>query len=409
MIHRREMVALFHGIAQMGLALLTFWVFLDLQFEILGPEGIGSIRDYLICSLLSVAAFVLCLVRSGLKNENVLELDVFRSAQMTLRQVIYVSAPLFLYSVATNEHAISPVFLFSYMGGLGVVLYLSNRSLPALVAGLCFQGVRQQVSLVFGSSEDLTRSLSEVELNAVMNHCEDAESRLFVLHDFEEQTRPLSFIHDEELQFISLREEPLDRPFNRIIKRVSDVAIALPVIFFVLPWTNLLVWLIHRLQSPGPLFFRQPRTGLYNKEFCILKYRTMEVNHGRDAEQATPDDARIFPLGRWLRRLSIDELPQFINVLSGEMSIVGPRPHLFEHDALFAKVAQFYRVRTRIKPGITGLAQVRGYRGEIKTDEQARGRLESDLYYMENWSPMLDCLIIARTAWQMIWPPDSAY
>ncbi len=167
--------------------------------------------------------------------------------------------------------------------------------------------------------------------------------------------------------------------------------------------------LIHRVQSPGPLFFRQPRTGLHNDEFSIFKYRTMHAGHGRNAEQASAEDDRVFPLGRLLRKLSLDEVPQFINVLKGEMSIVGPRPHLSEHDVMWSKVAHFYRVRSFIKPGITGLAQVRGLRGETRTQEQVRDRLQSDLYYLENWSPSLDWMIILRTAWQIVRPPRSAY
>ena len=152
----------------------------------------------------------------------------------------------------------------------------------------------------------------------------------------------------------------------------------------------------------------QHRTGLHNEHFSILKYRTMHVENGDEAVQATVDDPRIFTLGRLLRKLSIDELPQFINVLRGDMSVVGPRPHMSEHDKAFAKVAEVYRVRAFIKPGITGLAQVRGHRGETKTHESVRARVASDLHYLENWSPMLDLLIILRTAWQMIRPHAGA-
>jgi lipopolysaccharide/colanic/teichoic acid biosynthesis glycosyltransferase len=248
------------------------------------------------------------------------------------------------------------------------------------------------------------------ELAALTTRCENAGTRLLVLHDLEGQVgRPLSFVRDDGFYFISLRQEPLECPLNRLVKRTIDVAVSLPVVLLLLPWTSFAVWLIHRFQSPGPLFFRQPRTGLHNEEFSIFKYRTMRVGHGREADQATAGDSRVFPLGHWLRKLSVDELPQFINVLKGEMSIVGPRPHLSEHDAMWAKFAHFYRVRSFIKPGITGLAQVRGLRGEAHTQEQVRDRLQSDLYYLENWSPTLDSLIILRTAWQVMRPPRSAY
>lgn len=467
MIHRRVRgLALLHGSAQTGLALVSFWGLLGLRFSILNSGSVASIGSYIVYSLLLTCAFALYMVRSSLWNEDVLHLDTLQSARMALRQVIHVSAPLFLYLVAAKDHAISRVFLFSYLPLLFGVLYLSNWRLPAVLARLCFRGRRQQRTLICGYPEDLarirpwlkrktavgmqvlgfvtlksqevseqngpvwdtvdqfetlvarqrinqiilTRTLNAAELNALTARCEDAGARLFVLHDLEEQLgRPLTFIRDDGLHFIGLREEPLECPLNRIIKRSIDIAVALPVVLLVLPWTSLVVWLIHLIQSPGPLFFRQRRTGLHNEQFAILKYRTMHVNHGREATQATVNDPRIFALGHWLRKLSVDELPQFVNVLRGDMSIVGPRPHMSEHDAVFAQVAQFYRVRVLIKPGITGLAQVRGYRGETKTDAQVRDRLESDLYYLENWSPFMDCLIIARTAWQMIRPPNSAY
>jgi len=124
--------------------------------------------------------------------------------------------------------------------------------------------------------------------------------------------------------------------------------------------------------------------------------------------QATAGDARVFPAGRWLRRFSLDEMPQFLNVLRGEMSVVGPRPHLVEHNLHFAEVLSSYPLRTFIKPGITGLAQVRGFRGEARTREDISARLQSDLVYLENWSLSLDLGIILRTLWQMIRPPRTA-
>jgi lipopolysaccharide/colanic/teichoic acid biosynthesis glycosyltransferase len=180
-------------------------------------------------------------------------------------------------------------------------------------------------------------------------------------------------------------------------------------VIFVLPIASLFVWLCHRAQSPGPLFFTQRRTGKHNEEFQILKYRTMHVNHGEEARQATEDDCRVFRTGRWMRKLSIDELPQFVNVLRGEMSVVGPRPHLVDHDELFGEIANFYRVRSFIKPGITGLAQVRGLRGEARRDQDLIDRIHSDLYYLENWSLLLDGVIIVRTAWHVVFPPKTAY
>jgi lipopolysaccharide/colanic/teichoic acid biosynthesis glycosyltransferase len=187
------------------------------------------------------------------------------------------------------------------------------------------------------------------------------------------------------------------------------LAVALLLGVPVLAFTTVVVWFLQRWQSPGPVFIRQVRSGLYRKKFWMFKYRTMHVNNGDQARQATRNDSLIFPAGRWLRRFSIDELPQFINVLRGDMSVVGPRPHLLEHDDVFARVLENYHVRAAVKPGVTGLAQVRGYRGQVTSEDAIRKRIQSDIYYLENWSFALDCSIIARTTVQLIFPPKSAY
>ena len=148
---------------------------------------------------------------------------------------------------------------------------------------------------------------------------------------------------------------------------------------------------------------------MQNKEFDILKYRTMNVGHGAEAKQASQGDSRIYPAGRWFRKLSVDELPQFWNVFVGHMSVVGPRPHLLEHNSLFARQLANYQVRTFVKPGITGLAQVRGLRGEARNMEDISRRIAADIEYLENWRPALEISIILNTILQVIRPPKTAY
>jgi putative colanic acid biosynthesis UDP-glucose lipid carrier transferase len=135
----------------------------------------------------------------------------------------------------------------------------------------------------------------------------------------------------------------------------------------------------------------------------------MRVGHGSESRPASPADERVFPAGRFFRRFSLDELPQLINVIRGEMSLVGPRPHMVRQNEQFAKVLQKYHVRALVKPGMTGLAQVRGFRGEPRTTDDIAARVESDVVYLENWSPVLDLAIMARTLVQVIWPPKSAH
>ena len=153
-----------------------------------------------------------------------------------------------------------------------------------------------------------------------------------------------------------------------------------------------------KLQSPGPILFRQQRTGLGGKPFTLLKFRSMYVNDDADRLQATEDDSRVFPFGRFLRKTSLDELPQFWNVLKGDMSIVGPRPHMLAHTETYSQLIDKYMVRHFVKPGITGWAQVTGYRGETKELWQMDGRVQRDIWYMEHWSIWLDIRILWLTA-----------
>jgi lipopolysaccharide/colanic/teichoic acid biosynthesis glycosyltransferase len=155
--------------------------------------------------------------------------------------------------------------------------------------------------------------------------------------------------------------------------------------------------------------YSQTRAGFQNKPFVIFKFRTMHCYHGDITRQATVNDERIFPAARWLRKLSIDELPQFLNVWRGEMSVVGPRPHLIEHNNQFAEVMASYHIRSFVKPGITGLAQIRGFRGEAKSKADIAERAKSDIEYLETWRLALDLKIIARTALEVIAPPRTAY
>ena len=199
------------------------------------------------------------------------------------------------------------------------------------------------------------------------------------------------------MKLISLHKHPLVSPAHRFLKRLLDISISLPVVVLVLPFLCFGVWLVHRFFSPGPLFFKQSRSGADGQMFKIFKFRTMTVNHGKESVQARANDSRIFTGGGLMRKLSIDEMPQFLNVLLGDMSVVGPRPHMAEHDVLFAMECSQYAMRHSVKPGVTGLAQVRGHRGPVDDASEIKHRVTSDIEYCQNWSFYLDLEIIART------------
>jgi exopolysaccharide biosynthesis polyprenyl glycosylphosphotransferase len=363
---------------------------------------------------------------------------------------------------------ISRSFFFSYLPSLYVSLLFTNYWLPLSIGQWAFSGEREERAALVGTLETADRiqpwlerkelmgmrtvglvcaeqpsghvssfpilgtldqieeilrsksitqlivlnlSLGSERLREITQLCEDAAVRLVVLHDLHAYFNHKTVVfEDDGVRFIGLREEPLESPLNRFFKRLLDLALAIPVVIFILPFTSLLVWLIHRACSPGPLLFQQVRNGMLGRPFTIYKYRTMHQNDKNDdSRQATKNDPRIFPGGRWLRRLSIDELPQFINVVFGHMSIVGPRPHLPKHDESFGKVMRNYLIRRFIRPGITGWAQVNGHRGEIHAEADIQKRVEADIHYLETWSFGLDVIIIFKTIKQCVLPPKTAY
>jgi lipopolysaccharide/colanic/teichoic acid biosynthesis glycosyltransferase len=245
-------------------------------------------------------------------------------------------------------------------------------------------------------------------VSSIEKMCMEEGCHLSVYNPLSEYVQqPLTQLEIGEGCFFALRKEPLSDSFNWIIKRIIDICIALPVVVFLLPFLCAIVWIMQRFQSSGPLFYTQKRTGLNRSVFLLYKFRTLHVS-GR-TDPVHHDDDRVYPFGRFLRKTSLDEFPQFWNVLIGKMSLVGPRPHWIEHEQMFAKQVPYYRQRHWIKPGLTGLAQVHGFRGEINNSELLNRRIAYDLEYIYTWSMILDFTIILKTIWQIFRPPPSAY
>jgi len=210
-----------------------------------------------------------------------------------------------------------------------------------------------------------------------------------------------------DIPVITLANPAISRD-NRLIKTLEDYVIGSLLLLMLLPALAAIAVAI-KLDSRGPVLFRQTRNGFNNTQFTVYKFRTMHADVGEhDVRQATHDDPRITRVGRVLRRLSLDELPQFFNVLNGTMSIVGPRPHAVEHNLLFSKDIKTYFARHNMKPGITGLAQINGFRGEITSREKMKARIEYDLQYLDNWSLWLDLKIILLTVIK-VWFQKEAY
>ena len=200
----------------------------------------------------------------------------------------------------------------------------------------------------------------------------------------------------DDIEVFSRYQNPLLNPTNKFLKRAFDIVVAILAILVMLPLLPIIAVAI-RIQSPGPIFFKQLRTGLDGKFFEMYKFRSMHVNDDADRVQATRDDPRKFPFGNFMRKSNIDELPQFWNVLKGEMSVVGPRPHMLAHTDMYSQLIDKFMVRHFVKPGVTGWAQVTGFRGETHELWQMEGRVKRDIWYMENWSIWLDIRIIWLT------------
>jgi exopolysaccharide biosynthesis polyprenyl glycosylphosphotransferase len=400
-------------------------------------------------------------------ENNVRQHDWVLANRRSFRQCLLGLFCVFLVVFALQDTAVSRSFFFSYIPWFYLTLLFCIYFLPRTLGKWVFSGVHEErvalvgtveqgakleswlerksliglrtiglISLESVKSEDspfpLLGTISEIgqiltkhsisqlivldlaigneRLREMTRICEEAAVRLLAvnnLYDYFNHTT--TTFDDDGICFIGLRKEPLESPLNRFLKRLLDICVAVPVILFILPPVTLLVWLLQRWQSPGPIFFAQVRTGMRGRAFTIYKYRTMHLNGETEAKQATKGDPRVYSAGQWLRKLSLDELPQFINVLKGDMSVVGPRPHLPKHEEIFVQVMRRYLIRKFIRPGITGWAQVNGYRGEIHKESDIQQRVEADIHYLENWAFSLDCLIILKTIKHCLFPPQSAY
>lgn len=211
------------------------------------------------------------------------------------------------------------------------------------------------------------------------------------------------------IPILSLRTEPLENLDSQLKKRWFDLFFSIMIIFFLLSWLIPLLAILIKLDSRGPVFFTQLRSGKNNKPFLCYKFRSLKVNVEANKKQVTKDDDRFTFVGKFLRKTNLDEFPQFINVFRGEMSVVGPRPHMLKHTEEYSHVLNHYMIRHFVKPGVTGWAQINGYRGEIRTNKDLRNRIEHDIWYMENWSMWLDLRIILLTIYNTIKGEENAF
>lgn len=245
---------------------------------------------------------------------------------------------------------------------------------------------------------------------SLINQADQACIRFKIIPDLNQFIRkPVHIDYLNDMPVLSLRKEPLDDVANRMKKRLYDIAFSSLIIILVLSWLIPIISILVWLESRGPIFFIQQRSGKNGKTFNCIKFRSMKVNREANDKQAVKNDARVTRMGKFMRKTNIDELPQFFNVWMGDMSIVGPRPHMLKHTDDYSKLIRQYMIRHFLKPGITGWAQINGYRGETRTVKDMNDRVQYDLWYLENWSLWLDTRVIFLTVFNTFRGEKNAY
>lgn len=467
--NRQEGILNLHGLWQAACLLILFLVTRHV-FELFGYRlKVEHLNLYMAGVAIGSFANVRLLKTYA---EHFVDLGWYRTFRLSFQQLIRIMLLQLAVVFALKDTDISRVFLTTYFAGSFLVLFAMNKILPKHLCRLSFK-TQAIPTIIVGSTESLSslenwitnkanygieivgytsekecpptseqpipclgsidqlvrniethqisqvviieKSLSPEAAKRAMALAQKAGCRVRIYNnwqsDFQQQQR-IMVEREGEYTFLTYEDEPLENPINRMVKRGFDIAISLPIVAFVLPPLTLFVWAFQRKQSAGPIFYAQPRTGMTKRTFHIIKYRTMHISDANTknvAKQASKGDPRIYAFGAFLRKTSLDELPQFINVLLGEMSVSGPRPHLIDHDREFSEKLQVYYTRHFVKPGITGLAQSLGLRGEINEPEHLTKRIAYDITYINTWSFWLDVKIMARTAKAVIFPPKSAY
>jgi lipopolysaccharide/colanic/teichoic acid biosynthesis glycosyltransferase len=453
-------------------AVFWAWAFVNLNTHVpyVHMSPYGNIVPYFLCAIVGMLVSARDVSRRLAARFHLPDLG--GAARLAFRQVALMALLIFAMMFATQDHSVSRLFLGTFLVWCWLTLAVMNARVPGRLARFIFQKghrlptvfigrpgsfakVREwaankeplgiyPVGLLspepppagpdalpvpwLGTPADLPRVLGErlvgqvimlelpandLEASGVINACRDQGCRLLIHSNIEERyTQPLVPITEEGRHFYTLQEEPLEDPINRLIKRSFDLAVAVPVVALLLPPLCAWVAVMQRLQAPGPLFHARDRRGKQGRIFCMLKFRSMYVgpeNAAAESMQALSEDQRVFPFGRFMRRRSLDEFPQFWNVLVGEMSIVGPRPYMPLLDEEFRQQTEGYRTRNLVKPGITGLSQSLGFRGAVLEEEMVRRRVYWDVFYISHWSLGMDLQITARTLWQVIVPPETAF
>ena len=295
---------------------------------------------------------------------------------------------------------------YKYLGFFSSITY-KNKEYLGKLEDVFQYAIENIVDEIYCSST----SLSKHQINEINKFAIDKNIVLKLIPNSNELYSKIQSVeyYDNDLLVLNVNKLPFNFIENFYVKRIFDIFFSLMICVFFLSWLVPILWVLVKLESKGPLIFKQYREGLNGKDFLCYKFRSMRVNDLSDKIHAIKNDKRVTKIGAFLRKTSMDELPQFFNVLKGDMSVVGPRPHLQSLSLEYQKDVNDYLKRHIVKPGITGLAQVSGYRGEIKKKSDIKNRVRLDIFYIENWSFLLDIKIVIQTVLNVFKGEEKAY
>ncbi|TDE46661.1 undecaprenyl-phosphate glucose phosphotransferase [Flavobacterium rhamnosiphilum] len=287
--------------------------------------------------------------------------------------------------------------------------YFSDKKLNIEIEGR-FEDLK--LFVIENKVDEIYCSLNEVsneKLKDLIDFADENHKTIKFIPDTNEIfSKNLKIDYYDFFPVLSLQKTPLNEPIIKVFKRLFDIVFSVIVIVGLLSWLAPLLAILIKLESRGPVFFKQGRPGIDENEFFCYKFRSMKINKTSESE-TSKNDPRVTKTGKFMRKTSIDEMPQFLNVLMGDMSVVGPRPHLWSQNKAYANKIKKYMIRHSVKPGITGLAQVSGFRGEIEIERDMVNRIKLDVFYIENWSPILDLKIIYQTVVNICKGEEKAY
>jgi lipopolysaccharide/colanic/teichoic acid biosynthesis glycosyltransferase len=458
----------YHGILAIVLTAL-YWMFLRLILPMSHGGSVASPRDFLLYNVAAVTGLIVAAVRGRDAAATLLAGGFLNYHTLALKQTVSIGIVLLLTLALGMEpefRHMGIAWLFAFLGSVYVVFLICHFLIPARLADQLFSAEYNQRTLLIGPVEKarqvnkwiletaafgfglrgrpgeddeeegrvlhlarvsdsamlyriirqegigqiilLEFPIDRDALNQIVDVTRKAGARLLMMENLPEIFRhAVSSFSIHGKNFVSLTDEPLEDPVNRVIKRTVDLLISLPVVLFILPPLSLLVKVFQSIQSPGPLFSRETRGGLNNLPFRSFNFRTTSIDRQDRSSGEPHSDSGTYPLGSLLRKTSFDRLPEFLNVFFGNMSVVGPRPQSIIHNRKFSQIAEGYHCRAFVKPGITGLAQISGYRGEMKNNQDVVERTKLDINYVENWSLPLEFWIIFNTIVQIFKPPKT--